>query len=389
MKKILLTAMVFAFAANVSALLLFITFWGCDNSNLGQEDANLIQEAVKEEIHTCIFDDPLTDLLWLKDKIAEIHQLINEGLKPAVKIYQCTYDNGKTGFFEEMGNISFFYDCEGNILCIMGGDAGETCQELGIDFANKKLIWEINESITYPVEIETTNFSLSGYDCWENLGFNIVHVINSEQELRRYFTCKIYVDIDFDKYSLIVVSGEMPSGIDSIATNLEQTSSDEYRLEIDIQLNPAANIIIEPWTVSLLAPKIKEIAAIGLVLNYNYSIYDYPLADTRWKLTKMTIMDDDSYVDIDTVDYSNNTVIYDFIGDNKLIITGYIPDDLSEGEHSYWYKKPNVCPTCLPAPNFQIDDSEPVFCLITGDEMRIGDYKINGKTVRKFFVKQN
>jgi hypothetical protein len=242
------------------------------------------------------------------------------------------------------------------------------------------------ESITYPVEMDIVDFSLNG-TLWQNLVPDSVYLINSREELAPYISG--VVDIDFEKYTLIIASGEMPSGIDSIATNLEQTSSDEYRLEIDIKLNHAANII-ETWTVSLLAPKIKEIATIDLILNYRYSIYDYPLADTQWKLTKMTIMDNDSYVNIDTVDYSNNTVIYDFIGDNKLIITGYIPDDLSEGEHSYWYQKPNICPTCLPAPNFRIDDSEPTFCLIKrGNEMSIGDYKINGKTVRKFFVKQN
>jgi hypothetical protein len=127
------------------------------------------------------------------------------------------------------------------------------------------------ESITYPVEVDIEDFSLDG-TLWQNLVPDNVYLINSREELAPYISG--VVDIDFDKYSLIIASGEMPSGIDSIATNLSQTSSDEYRLEIDIKLNPAANIIIEPWTASLLAPKIKENAAVGLVLNYNYSNQD-------------------------------------------------------------------------------------------------------------------
>jgi hypothetical protein len=220
----------------------------------------------KDEIPTCIFDDPLTDLPWLKEKIDEVYQLINEGLKPSVKIYQCTYDNDKIGFLEDLGNVSFIYDCEGNVLCIMGGDAGETCEELAIDFANKRLIWEINERTTYPKEIETTNFPLSRYDCWANLDFNTVHVINSEQELGRYFTCKIYVDIDFANYSLLALNVKH-CNIDSKVEKLsfQQLSADEFLFSVDVIPSLTANAA--PLIVSVLVPKLPENATVELVVN--------------------------------------------------------------------------------------------------------------------------
>ena len=86
--------------------------------------------------------DPLADLPWLKDKIDEITLLIQD--KPTrISVYQCSYGDGKIGFLEDRGNVAFFYSCAGEILCIMGGVAGETCAELNI--VDRKLIWDTNE----------------------------------------------------------------------------------------------------------------------------------------------------------------------------------------------------------------------------------------------------
>ena len=112
----------------------------CSELNIVSEE--LIWNINNDDMNnSCEFGNPLTDLLWMKTKVDEITLLFQ--VNPLhIAIYQCTYGDGKTGFLEDRGNIAFFYNCEGETLCIMGGDAGETCSELNI--VNKELIWEIN-----------------------------------------------------------------------------------------------------------------------------------------------------------------------------------------------------------------------------------------------------
>jgi len=90
----------------------------------------------------CNVDNPLTDLLWLKTKIDEFNLLSQENPKLSVTIYQCKYGNGEAGFLIDEGNIKSLYNCSGDVLCIMGGFAGETCSEINI--VSKELIWKIN-----------------------------------------------------------------------------------------------------------------------------------------------------------------------------------------------------------------------------------------------------
>ena len=65
--------------------------------------------------------DPLTDLLWLKDKIDEIIFVIqNVNPNAYMEIYQYVYNNGEIGF---MVNTDF-YNCAGEMLCMLGGFTG-------------------------------------------------------------------------------------------------------------------------------------------------------------------------------------------------------------------------------------------------------------------------
>jgi hypothetical protein len=89
----------------------------------------------------CKFENPLTDLPWLKAKVDEI-TLLSQNNPLYITIYQCIYGNGETGFLVDEGNMKPFYSCNGKVLCIMGGFAGETCSELNV--VSKVLIWEIN-----------------------------------------------------------------------------------------------------------------------------------------------------------------------------------------------------------------------------------------------------
>ena len=133
-------------------LILLICFLFCLScSNAGDlhsaKDEDNKTEAIKEgdtdktEQSESTVVDNLPDLPWLKDKIDEITLLFQQGNPLRIAIYQCIYGDEETGFLEDRGNVAFFYNCEGDILCIMGGVAGVTCSELNI--VCRKLIWKI------------------------------------------------------------------------------------------------------------------------------------------------------------------------------------------------------------------------------------------------------
>ncbi|MDR1226364.1 MAG: hypothetical protein LBK47_05625 [Prevotellaceae bacterium] len=111
-------------------------------SELNIVGKKLIWEIEKNILpNSCEFDNPLEDLPWLKAKVDETVLAIQNGTPQSVSIYRCVYGDSETGFLIDKGNIKPFYNCNGEILCIMGGDAGETCSELNI--VGMKLIWEI------------------------------------------------------------------------------------------------------------------------------------------------------------------------------------------------------------------------------------------------------
>jgi hypothetical protein len=105
----------------------------------------------KDTNKSCKFENPLTDLPWLKDGIDEFEK----GEKTEygymfkhARIYQCNYRDG-TGFLMEMCVMCPDFgvglaNCEGEALCLLWGLAGDPCTEFEIDFESQKLIWEIN-----------------------------------------------------------------------------------------------------------------------------------------------------------------------------------------------------------------------------------------------------
>jgi len=94
----------------------------------------------------CNFENPLTDLPWLKEKTDEFNLLAQEKQNLSITIYKCIYGNNETGFLIDEGNTKPFYNCCGEILCTMGGFAGETCSELNV--VSQELIWEKNYSVS-------------------------------------------------------------------------------------------------------------------------------------------------------------------------------------------------------------------------------------------------
>jgi len=122
----------------------------CDGFDIDFDNKTLIWERNSESVISCEFENPLTDLLWLKKIVEEFTAYSETVSKRHFKIYQCTY------FFENVEKIGFIvtpicvdcgddtamlYDCSGTKQCAMGGMLG-ACEEYKI--TNKNLIWEIN-----------------------------------------------------------------------------------------------------------------------------------------------------------------------------------------------------------------------------------------------------
>ena len=109
-------------------------------------------EESKIPTKTCEFENPLTDLSWLKEIVDDFeNDAATLGYNPHARIYQCTYKNG-IGFLLEMcvGCPDYGYwfrSCEGESLCVLEGHSGDPCSEFEIDFENKQLIWEKEEHI--------------------------------------------------------------------------------------------------------------------------------------------------------------------------------------------------------------------------------------------------
>ena len=90
----------------------------------------------------CQVENPLTDLGWLKDKVIEFD---TPGYIPSIKVYTCKYQTNKDGFFfEEVGvydGQQYLFDCTGNLLCTIGGIAGQIDTVYNIDYNSRQLIY--------------------------------------------------------------------------------------------------------------------------------------------------------------------------------------------------------------------------------------------------------
>ena len=137
----------------------------------------------------CEFDNPLTDLPWLKDIIAEFEKEAEAGNEVYAKIYQCTYKDG-TGFLIEprvgCPNVGYVLtSCEGNSLCLIGGLLGDVCTEYRVDFENKKLIWEMDTDAEFSLAAGTSWICVGDTDVLVELTFSgdMVHIKSSMEEL--------------------------------------------------------------------------------------------------------------------------------------------------------------------------------------------------------------
>ncbi|MDR0680526.1 MAG: META domain-containing protein [Dysgonamonadaceae bacterium] len=103
----------------------------------------------------------------------------------------------------------------------------------------------------------------------------------------------------------------------------------------------------------------------------------------KWKLIQIVTVYNSDTQNPEIIDYSNDNIIYDFLTDNRLEVSGGLPDDLAEGEYFYHYQKPNVGILSLPAPNLTIDGDNQLFCIAPADNdtMTVKGEKITGRVV--------
>lgn len=126
--------------------------------------------------------------------------------------------------------------------------------------------WEENLK-NYPVEIPFTEYSLVGCQWqWVNIGVDKIIVIYSNHELENYIQCDgDYSEFDFTKYTLLLARGTGTSGIATIKIQLQQISSNEYSLSVDIARN--ATTVPQGWFVSIEVPKLHQNDVVTLNIN--------------------------------------------------------------------------------------------------------------------------
>jgi hypothetical protein len=114
-----------------------------------------------------------------------------------------------------------------------------------------------------------------------------------------------------------------------------------------------------------------------------------------WKLVMLVITPD--YQERDTIDYSNENIIYDFRKNGRLVITGNIPNDFylfkdfQKGNHRYKFYYHDDCVSCPPN-YFKIDGNRNYACsppLWSTDLVISGEQTIEGTVFHwyKRFVK--
>jgi hypothetical protein len=83
-----------------------------------------------------------------------------------------------------------------------------------------------------------------------------------------------------------------------------------------------------------------------------------PPIEGKWKLIEVLVHK--NYYLLETINFSDNNIVYEFKSNNVLIVRGSIPDlpifdDFQEGKHFYEYQHLGFCAT--PCDNLSIDNS--------------------------------
>jgi len=154
----------------------------------------------------------------------------------------------------------------------------------------------------YPIELSFTEYSLSETSCqWINLPYDEkVLIINSKTELEKYISCTegSYPPIDFAKYSLLLASGKVNHEISKIyVKNLQQLSSKEHKLDVEIGFYTDNYIANNLWNTVLLVEKLNKDSyfELSVTLKETKTKIIYPIQKTNQNIV--------SFFDIALPDY--------------------------------------------------------------------------------------
>ena len=123
-----------------------------------------------------------------------------------------------------------------------------------------------DQPVNCPMEVSFTEFSLKGTSCYRtSLNHdNGVIIINSRKKLENHFNCldDSYLEVDFSKYTLLLMSGSTNWGICNITKKVLQLSANNYRINVVITLNDAT--IAQGWSLALIVNKISNNSRVEL-----------------------------------------------------------------------------------------------------------------------------
>jgi hypothetical protein len=217
-------------------------------------------------------------------------------------------------------------------------------------------------------ENETGEISLTNCQ-WVNLNFDdSVIVINSKTELEKYVTKETLPPIDFSKHTLLLASGVSPRKVELINTSLLNCSATKYELQVTVYDN--SRIITENWYISIIVPKISDIAEVNLKTDFvqiGPAHYRENLIG-KWELIRITTFPVDYYQNRKEIDCSEKNIVFDFQTDATLVITGgSVENNFPKGKHVYNYGIPVMGILVTYGPNMEID-GERMYCYFSEDK---------------------
>ncbi len=122
------------------------------------------------------------------------------------------------------------------------------------------------------IDIPVTDYS-PGPGCdwnFNNIKEDSVYIVNSQEELLSFITCtggNTPPVIDFSRYSLLLAHGNTMYGrISSIANRLIQLSSNQYKINSEIEIEDTADV--QQWHVAIIVPKMTQNSIITLNIDY-------------------------------------------------------------------------------------------------------------------------
>ena len=91
-------------------------------------------------------------------------------------------------------------------------------------------------------------------------------LINSEQEFKEFTHSETASGINFSKKTLLVVYGCNSTGVDKVTDNISR-DGDKYMITVNVRCN--FTLVLGPWAVAYIVPKLTNLNNVKAVVTYN------------------------------------------------------------------------------------------------------------------------